>query len=135
MSMKKTTVALLALVLTALSLSQVGAQVHVNVFSVGGVVLSPTAVNVIVWYAPFACTVTNVRGYRVGGTGATVNARLNGTDNHLAAAVSAASADTWTDGGAVQNVTYAAGDKMEIMIVSVTGNPTQVAVQVDLTRP
>lgn len=93
------------------------------------------AVNIIVWRAPFACTVTAVKGYRVGGSGATVNARRNGTDNHLASAVSLSSADTWTDGGSVQNTAYAAGDKMEIMVVSATGSPTQVAVQVDLTRP
>jgi hypothetical protein len=90
--------------------------------------------NVIVWYASFRCRVLNVRGYRVGGSGATVNARRNGADNHLASAVSLTGADTWTDGGTVQNATYAIGDKMEIMIVTVAGSPTQVAVQVDLRR-
>jgi len=101
----------------------------------GGVVISPSvAINIIIWRALFSCTVTNVRGYRVGGTGATINARRNGANNHLASALSLTSADTWMDGGAVQNTAYAAGDKMEIMIVSVTGSPTQVAVQVDLTR-
>lgn len=93
------------------------------------------AINVIVWRAPFACTVTNVRGYRVGGTGATINARRNGTSNHLASALSLTSADTWMDGGAVQNTAYAAGDKLEIMVVTVAGSPTQVAIQVDFTRP
>ena len=43
-----------------------------------------------------------------------------------------ASADIWTDGGSVQNASYAAGDKMEIMIASVSGSPTQIAIQVDL---
>ena len=93
------------------------------------------AVNLIVWRAPYACTVTNVRGYRVGGTGATVNARLNGASNHLSSALSLTSADTWADGGAVQNAAYATGDKLEIMVVSVTGTVTQVAIQVDFTRP
>lgn len=105
-------------------------------FSKGGVVLSPgAAINIILWRAPFACTVTNVRGYRVGGTGATVNARLNGVSNHLASALSLTSADTWMDGGGVQNTAYAAGDKLEIMVVSIAGSPTQVAIQVDFTRP
>ncbi len=104
------------------------------VFSRGATVLNPAVQNTIVWRAPFACTVTNVRGYRVGGTGATINARRNGTDNHLASALSLTSADTWQDGGAVQNTAYAAGDKMEIMVVTVAGSPTQVAIQVDLTR-
>lgn len=105
-------------------------------FSRGGTVLTPTAaINVIVWRAPYACTVTAVKGYRVGGTGATVNARKNGASNHLASDLSLTSADTWMDGGAVQNTAYAAGDKLEIMVVTVAGSPTQVAVQVDYTRP
>jgi len=105
-----------------------------NIVSRGGTVLSPTvAINVIVWRAPFACTVTNVRGYRVGGTGATINARLNGVSNHLAAALSLTSADVWMDGGAVQNTAYVAGDKLEIMVVTVAGTPTQIAIQVDFT--
>lgn len=108
----------------------------VREFSGSGVVLDPTgAVNIIVWRAPFACTVTAVKGYRVGGSGASVNARKNGTSNHLNTALSLTSADTWMDGGTVQNTAYATGDKLEIMIVSVSGSPTQVAVQVDFTRP
>ena len=105
------------------------------IISRGGTVRSPAgAINLIVWRAPFACTVTNVRGYRVGGTGATINARRNGASNHLSSALSLTSADTWQDGGAVQNTAYAAGDKMEIMVVTVAGSPTQIAIQVDLTR-
>lgn len=104
-------------------------------FSRGETVLSPSgAINVIVWEAPFACTVKTVKGYRVGGTGATINARLNGSSNHLASALSLTSADTWMDGGAVQNTVYAAGDKMEIMVVTVAGSPDQVAVQVNFVR-
>ena len=93
------------------------------------------AIAVIVWYAPFACTVKNVRGYRVGGTGATINARKNVSSNHLSSNLSLTSADTWMDGGSVTNASYAAGDKLEIAIATVAGNPTQVAVQVDFTRP
>ena len=115
-----------------------GGSAPTNMFtpSRGGTVLSPTgAINVIVWRAPYPCTVTNVRGYRVGGTGATINARRNGSSNHLSSDLSLSSADTWTDGGSVQNTAYAAGDKLEIMVASVTGSPTQVAIQVDFTRP
>lgn len=114
-------------------------RLFTQIISRGGTIFNPdgisAAVNIIVWRAPFACTVTNVRGYRVGGTGATINARRNGTSNHLASALSLTSADTWMDGGSVQNTAYAAGDKLEIMVVSATGSPTQVAVQVDFTRP
>lgn len=105
-------------------------------FARGGTVLNPAAaINVIVWRAPFACTVTAVKGYRVGGTGATVNARKNGSSTHLSSDLSLSSADTWLDGGSVQNTSYSAGDAMEIMIASVAGAPTQVAIQVDFTKP
>ncbi len=107
-----------------------------NTVSRGGVFVNPNgitaAINIIVWRAPIPCTVLTVKGYRVGGTGATINARKNGSLDHLSSALSLTSADTWMDGGSVQNATYAAGDKMEIMIVSEAGSPTQLAVQVDL---
>lgn len=106
------------------------------IISRGGTVLNPTAaIDVIVWRAPYSCTVTNVRGYRVGGTGATINARRNNSSNHLSTALSLTSADQWMDGGSVQNTAYVAGDELEIMVVTVAGSPTQVAVQVDFTRP
>lgn len=88
----------------------------------------------MVWRAPFPCVVTNVRGHRKGGTGATVNARINQTSNHLSSALSLATADAWADGGAVQNATYVAGDDLEIMLVSITGAVTEIAIQVDFIR-
>jgi hypothetical protein len=97
-------------------------------------IVNPVVGNVTTWRAPFACTVTNVRGHRIGGTGATINAQKNSASTHLASAVSLASANTWTDGGSVQNATYAAGDDIEMMVVSVTGTPTEVAIQVDFVR-
>ena len=104
-------------------------------FTKGGTVLDPDVRNIITWRAPFACTVTNVRGYRVGGTGATINARLNGSSTHLSSDLSLTSVDTWQDGGGVQNTAYVAGDKLEIMIVTLAGSPSQIAVQVDFTIP
>jgi hypothetical protein len=53
--------------------------------------------------------------------------------NHLVTALSLTSAAAWQDGGAVQDVAYAVGDRMELMIVTVAGAPTQIAVQVDFT--
>jgi pectate lyase-like protein len=120
---------------TSASTVALGDHTHAGVISRGATVLNPVASDLIVWRAPYACTVTNVRGYRVGGTGATINARRNGTSAHLSSDLSLTSADTWVDGGAVQNTAYAAGDKMEIRVMSVAGAPTQVAIQVDLTRP
>ncbi len=107
-------------------------------FSRGGTLLNADGVatgNIIVWRAPFACTMSALKGYRVGGSGATVNARKNGSSNHLSSDLSLTSADTWTDGGAVQNTAYSAGDKLEIMVVSATGSPTQISIQADFTRP
>lgn len=105
-------------------------------FSVSMTLLDPDAArNVMVWRAPFACTVTNVRGHIKGATGSTVNARRNQASNHLAAALTLSATDTWTDGGAVQNTAYVAGDDLELMVVSISGVPTEIALQVDFTRP
>ncbi len=103
-------------------------------FSKEFIFLSPTAVVRIGWRASFACKVTAVYGYRVGGTGAVVNARKNGTSDHLASDLSLTSADTWMNGGSVQNDTYAAGDRLEFEVVSVDGSPAQVAIQVEFER-
>jgi hypothetical protein len=93
-----------------------------------------SAATVIAWRAPYRCEVIAVRGYRSGGSGATINSRRNGTDAHLASNLSISSANTWIDGGAVQNVTYEIGDKLEVQLVTVVGSPQQVAVQVDLRK-
>jgi len=102
----------------------------------GGTLLTPQSpINVVVWQAPFACTVTNVRGYAVGATGTTVNAQKNGSLPHLAADLTLGSTGSWLDGGAVQNTAYAIGDELEIMLTGIGGTPSQIAVQVDFTRP
>jgi hypothetical protein len=105
-------------------------------FSRGGTILNPSTSNdIIVWRAPYPCVVTAVKGYRIGGNGATINARRNATSEHLASDLSVTPTDTWVDGGVVQNTSYASGDKLEIRIKSLTPpNPSQVAVQVDYTR-
>lgn len=104
----------------------------------GGTLVNPNGIlatiNVIAWSAPYACSVLTVKGYRVGGTSASINARRNGADNHLSSALSLTSTNTWMDGGAVQNVAYAAGDKLEIMLTAVGGDPTQVGIQVTFRR-
>lgn len=103
--------------------------------SVGGVILDPSgARDVMVWRAPYACTVQNVRGHRKGGTGATVNARVNQTSALLASDLSLSSADSWMDGGSVQNTSVAAGDDIEIRLTGITGAVTEIAIQVDLVR-
>ncbi|RKY77057.1 hypothetical protein DRQ07_09290, partial [candidate division KSB1 bacterium] len=77
-------------------------------------------------------TAISIRGYRVGGTGARLTARKNGSDLHLTNPIDMTSADTWQYGqGSINNGSYSAGDKLELMIVDTTGNPTQLAIQVD----
>lgn len=105
------------------------------VFTRGGTILSPTTtVNTIIWYAPFTATVTNVLGYVSGSTGSVINARRNGL-TLLTGNLTLGSLDTWIDGGAVQNTAIAIGDKLEIMVVSVSGVPSQIAIEIQCTRP
>lgn len=89
------------------------------------------AVSYVVWRAPKACTVIAVRGYRVGGTGTTINAVKNASDL-LAADLSLSTASTWLSGPSVQNASFAAGDSLTVAIRSVSGTPTAVTIQVDL---
>jgi len=101
----------------------------------GGTILLPTSPSdVLVWEAPFSCEVVAVRAQRVGGTGATVNVRKNGTLEHLASDLSLVSAGSWLDGGVVQNEAYNAGDSMEVRLKSVAGSPAQVAILAQLQR-
>lgn len=89
----------------------------------------------IVWEAPFAATVIAVRAIRlVGGTGATVNARRNFVDEHLAGDLSLPSLGVLVDGGAVQNTAYVAGDFLEARIKSATGSPSDITIIIRLRR-
>ena len=105
-------------------------------FSRGGTLLTPQSpINVVIWRAPFACTVTALKGFAVGATGTTVNARRGGVSTHLAVDLTLGSLNAWLDGGTVQNTAYAPGDELEIMLTGIGGNPSQIAVQVEYTRP
>ena len=76
-----------------------------------------------------------IKGYRVGGDATTsINARKNGSSNHLATAKTLASASTWIDAGTVQNTNYAVGDSLEIMVVVPGASLTQIAIQVDFIK-
>lgn len=120
----------------AITMPPVIAVVQPLTFSRGGTVKNPSSPdNSVVWQAPFACTVTNVRGFASGATGTTVNARKNGTLTHLASDLTLSSTGSFLDGGAVQNTAYAKDDYLEIMLTGIGGSPTQIVVQVDFTRP
>ena len=112
-------------------------------FSRGGTIYDPlgmagtaaTASNIIIWRAPFAATITNVWGYRVTGSGAIINARINGVGTIANGShISLTSADTWISASSLITSSIAAGDKLEIMLVSSSAYPTQIAVQIDFTR-
>jgi hypothetical protein len=123
----------LATVLTSTGLAATGWK---QSFSRGGTILSPaTGNNYMVWRAPFACTVTAVKAHYKGGTSVVINARRNQASAHLASNLLVNTANAWADGGAVQNTAYAAGDDLEIQAVTVTGAVTELAIQVDYTRP
>lgn len=104
-----------------------------SIFTVAVPVIAPEAGAFVAWRAPFAAQLTGLRAYRVGGSGATVNARKNGVANHLPVDLSVSVVGAWIDGGVLQNASYAAGDTLEVVFAAVTGSPTQLIVQIDLT--
>lgn len=88
------------------------------------------------WQSPYAWTVTGIRAYRVGGTGATINSYRNTTASPLRSAnLSLTSANAWMDGGAVQNTAFAVDDSLLFGLATVTGAVTQVNIQINGTRP
>ncbi|MEU6614499.1 hypothetical protein [Streptomyces parvus] len=88
-------------------------------------------VSYAIWRAPHACTVTAVRGYREGGSGATINAVAGGADL-LAVNLSLATAGTWLSGPGVQNAALEAGDTVAVAVRSVAGSPTAVTILIDI---
>ncbi len=100
-------------------------------FSHGATLIDPIVANVVIWQAAFNCTVTKVSAYRVGGGGATINARKNGSSTFLVIDLSVSTTNNWMSGGTLQNATIAAGDSLEIMVTTLSGSPTQLAIQID----
>jgi hypothetical protein len=100
--------------------------------SEGLVVTAPTgAVSYTIWRAPKACTVTAVRGYRQGGTGATINATVDGLDL-LTTDLSLSTGTTWMAGPTLQNTAVPAGAALAVAVRSVSGTPAAVTLQVDV---
>lgn len=93
---------------------------------------APAVGSYVIWRAQKACTVTGVHAYRVGGTGATVNATAGGLDL-LATDLSLSTADTWLSGTGLQNVDLAEGEALAVAVRSVAG-ATSLAVQVDFVE-
>jgi len=114
----------------------------VNIFSRGGTVSDYTnGITNNQWYAvwrcPFSCSVTAMYGLRDGGTTAQINARRSGSTGyalHTGSNLTLTTQDVWTAVNSVQNVSYVAGDSLEIIISGSGGSPNQVGVQVDFVR-
>lgn len=87
------------------------------------------------WRAPFACTVVAVRSHFDAGTNCVINARKNQASNFMSANFTNSTANAWGAGTVNQNQAIAAGDDIEIQLVSTSGAVTKVNIQVELTRP
>jgi hypothetical protein len=106
-------------------------------FSIGALLegAPPTNGFRMIWRAPFACTVTAVRSHFDAGTNCVVNARKNQASDFMSADFTNSTANAWGAGTVNQNQSIAAGDDIEIELVSTSGAVTKVNIQVDLTRP
>ena len=105
-----------------------------QVFSKGGAILSPAPQTIVIWRAPFACTVTAVKGYQDKGTGSVITA-YDGPTDLLSTDMTISSAATWQDGGSLAKTVVSAGDSIAIKVVSVSGSPNYLVIQVELTQP
>ena len=118
-----------------------------NIFSKGGTFYDPLGIagtaafsqSVVIWRAPYACTVTNVLGQRVTGSGAVINAwRTSGTVSGSIAAtnITLNTASLWMSASSLNaaSTSFSIGDELDIMLVSSSGYPTQISVQIDLVK-
>jgi len=110
-------------------------------FTINAVFLSPSATqDVVVWKAPFACTVTAVRGYRNAGTSASITAgsspagSITITNFTTAISLTDSNNGTW-DQTTGLSVAVAANTNVWVRITAISGTATQITIQADLTRP
>jgi hypothetical protein len=97
----------------------------------GGTVPNPQASsNFHVYYAKTGGTVVSIEAVHAGGTNTTINVRKNGATALLGSNYTTTT--SWASAGTVQNGTLAAGDYLEIQVVTVTGSVTSVSIQVDI---
>jgi hypothetical protein len=106
-------------------------------FSVGAMLEGAPPANGfrMVWRAPFACTVVNVYTHFDAGTNIVCNARVNQTSDFMSADFTNSTANAWSAGTVNQNQAIAAGDDIEVELVSTSGAVTKANIQVELTRP
>lgn len=105
-------------------------------YDAGGIAgLQAADQSVIIWRAPFSCTATTFNLYRVTGSDGFANARRNGTGTLLTSSLTSSVSESWVQCTTFQTSSFSEGDKLEIMLISSSGFPTQIAVQIDFTRP
>lgn len=98
--------------------------------SVGYIFEAPSgAAQRVVERLPVPGTITAVRGYRVGGSAATVNAKVG--SNALLPVDLSLGAGSWTTAPSLQNTAAATGSTLEVDIISVTGSPTYIVVKIE----
>jgi hypothetical protein len=108
--------------------------------TVGVCFLGPTngnnSVSAPAWRAPYNCTVTNVRGFMVGGNNCSINAQKDGGNLVSSLAIPSGNAGVWQDAGAITgNANVVAGNTITPILVSQNGNTASVTIQIDFTRP
>jgi len=86
-----------------------------------------------VWRCNIPSTVTGISAYRMGGSGAFVNAYKNNTSlPHLSTNMNISSGSGWFVSGTVINANYSEGDTLILGIISVTGLPSSISIQAEL---
>jgi hypothetical protein len=113
-----------------------------NQFSRGGTIFNSSfipnaAQNIFVWRAPFTCTASAFNTIAVGvgaSSTASVNARKNGVGTLLSASFAISGSGAYSNLTVLQSQSFAAGDRLEIMLVGTTGSISQVNIQIDFNR-
>lgn len=106
-------------------------------FTISSTYKTPAVDDYVVWRAPFACTVTALRGYVDVGTTTAVNAfkgSLATPTNFSTANMTITAADSWISDTTLDVTAVAAGDAVGFRITTI-GTAGEVTIQIDLTRP
>lgn len=119
------------------------------IFTRGGTIYDPlgiagtaaTSQSICVWRCPFSCTVTNVWGHRMTGSGAVVNAiRVDSagiiSGSIAATNISLTTNNTWISASSlnIASSSFGSGDELYIQLVSSSAYPTQISIQLDFIR-
>lgn len=92
-------------------------------------ITSPTVADTFLWVAAFDCTLDRVRAIRTGGSGATINAKVNST--YALASDLSLPTTAWTS--SVDATPVVAGDVVSVSVISLGGSPTGIIFQLDFS--